>query len=292
MGTPGTTVIDRIVNESDYPLADQDGESWRRVVMRARRGLAATGSCVLPGFLNPAAQLALGPQCASIASIAGHAYFDAETVNVYNQPPDPSWPADHPGRIPMRRGNAFVPADRIPAGFVIAQLYASEPFGRFMAACFGLPRLYPLADPLACLCLNVIRPGQEHPWHFDTNEFTVSMVTQQPQAGGVFEYCPNIRSAGTENFADVRDVLTGRGEHLIHRLPLRPGDLQLFRGRYSLHRVSRVEGGADRHSAIFAYCEQPGVVGTVARTRQLFGRVRPEHFAAADRSGRGDALLD
>jgi hypothetical protein len=289
MGTPGTTVIDRIVNEPDYPLADLGSSARQRVVTRARRDLAATGSCVLPGFLHPAARDALGPQC---ASIAGHAYFDVETVNVYNKPPDPSWPPSHPGHIAMRRGNAFVPADRIPAGFVIAQLYSSEPFRRFVADCFGLPRLYPLADPLACLCLNVIRPGQEHPWHFDTNEFTVSMVTRQPEAGGVFEYCPNLRSPGEENLADVRDVLTGRGGRLIRRLPLRPGDLQLFRGRYSLHRVSRVEGGTDRHSAIFAYCEQPGVVGTAARTRQLFGRVLPEHLAAQDRSARGDQLLD
>jgi hypothetical protein len=289
MSVPGTTVTDRILNEQDYPLANPDGIVWRQVVMRARRDLAATGSCVLPGFLDPAAQDVLGPQCASIAP---HAYFDVETVNVYNKPPEPSWPADHPGFIPMRRGNAFVAADRIPAGFVVARLYASPLFQRFVADCFGLPHLYPLADPLACLCLNVIRPGQEHPWHFDTNEFTVSMVTQQPQDGGIFEYCPNLRSAYSENFADVRDVLTGRGQRLIRRLPLRPGDLQLFRGRYSLHRVSRVQGDTDRHSAIFAYCEHPGVVGTVARTRQLFGRVLPEHLAAQDRPGRGDELLD
>jgi hypothetical protein len=289
MDTLGTTVMDGIVNESGYPLADPQGAAWRQAVSRARRDLCATGTCVLADFLRPVARQELGPQCASIAA---HAYFDVETVNVYNKPPEPSWPADHPGRIQAPRGNAFVPADRIPAGFVIAQLYTSELFQRFVADCFDLPRLYPLSDPLACLCLNVIRPGQEHPWHFDTNEFTVSMVTQQPEAGGVFEYCPNLRSADTENFADVRDVLTGHGGRLIRRLPLRPGDLQLFRGRYSLHRVSRVEGSTDRHSAIFAYCEQPGVVGTVARTRQLFGRVLPEHLAAQDRSGQGDRLLD
>lgn len=289
MGRTGTIVIDRIVNEQGYPLADPGGRARQQLVMRARRDLAATGSCVLPGLLDPAAQDALGPECASIAA---HAYFDVETVNVYNKPPDPSWPADHPGRIPMRRGNAFVPADRIPADLVIARLYRSELFQQFVADCFGLPRLYPLADPLACLCLNVIRSGQEHPWHFDTNEFTVSMVTQQPQAGGGFEYCPNLRSAHAENFAGVRDVLTGDGERLIRRLPLRPGDLQLFRGRYSLHRVSRVDGGVDRHSAVFAYCEHPGVVGTVDRTRQLFGRVLPEHLAALDRGPRGDRLLD
>jgi hypothetical protein len=69
------------------------------------------------------------------------------------------------------------------------------------------------------------------------------------------------------------------------------GDLQLFKGRYALHRVSPVAGARDRHTAIFAYSEQPGVVGSVARTRQLFGRVLPQHLAAEKRV-RVDQLLD
>lgn len=118
------------------------------------------------------------------------------------------------------------------------------------------------------------------------------MLTQEAQAGGVFEYCPNIRSAHDERFDDVRDVLHGRGERMTRRLPLQPGDLQLFMGRYSLHRVSPVQGEVARHSAIFAYSERPGVIGSVARTRQLFGRVLPEHLAAEGRAVRGDQLLD
>ena len=141
--------------------------------------------------------------------------------------------------------------------------------------------------------LNVVAPGREHPWHFDTNEFTVSMLTQEAEDGGEFEYAPNIRSAREENFAAVRDVLDGDAGHITRRLPLRPGDLQLFQGRYSLHRVSPVRGAVARHSAIFAYSERPGVVGRVARTRQLFGRALPAHLAAAEgRTVRGDRLLD
>src|SRR5437899_4963815 len=92
-------------------------------------------------------------------------------------------PPDHPGRIPMRRGNAFVSRDRIGRDFVIHQLYSSELFQQFVANCFELPRLHELADPLSGLCLNVVKPGMEHPWHFDTNEFTVSMLTQEPESG-------------------------------------------------------------------------------------------------------------
>ncbi|MDN5859696.1 MAG: arpA protein, partial [Pseudonocardia sp.] len=71
-----------------------------------------------------------------------------------------------------------------------------------------------------------------------------------------------------------------------------PGDLQLFRGRYALHRVSAVTGSAARHSAILAYSERPGVIGSVARTRQLFGRVSAVHVEHERGTVRVDQLLD
>jgi hypothetical protein len=191
----------------------------------------------------------------------------------------------------MQRGNAFVARDQIDREAIIHRLYTSDLFQHFVATCFGKPRLYELEDDLSALVLNVIRPGLEHPWHFDTNEFTVSMLTQEADEGGVFEYCPNIRSATSENLDDVAAVLAGQAGHLVHRLTLRPGDLQLFKGRYALHRVSPVGGKRERHTAIFAYSEQPGVIGSVARTRQLFGRVLPQHLEAEKRV-RVDQLLD
>lgn len=273
-----------VVDTDRYPLADPAGLS--EVVTGVRNALAADGCCVLPDFVRPDRQDLLR---AEGAALAPHAHHDIETVNVYNTAPDDALPADHPARVPMRRGNAFVARDRIPADAVIHRIYTAPAFRRFVAACFGLPAVHELADPLSGLVLNVVAPGREHPWHFDTNEYTVSMLTQGPEAGGVFEYCPGIRSAGAENLDAVRAVLDGRGTP--RRLELRPGDLQLFLGRYSLHRVSPVAGGTARHTAIFAYSERPGVVGTVARTRQLFGRVTPAHLAAQERAVRVDGLL-
>ena len=62
---------------------------------------------------------------------------------------------------------------------------------------------------------------------------------------------------------------------------------------YSLHRVTRVGAGSrPRHASIFAYTLEPGVIGRVERTRQLFGRVLAEHEEAERRRVRSDALLD
>ncbi|WP_324192763.1 arpA protein [Nocardia transvalensis] len=262
---------------------------WLEVVDRARRDLAADGCTVLPGFIRPEL---LDTLRAEGAALAPRAYYTVEKVNAYNIPLDTELPPDHPGRIVLERGNAFVARDLIPRDALIQVLYTHPLFQRFIADCFGLADLHEFSDPLAGLCLNVVAPGMSHPWHFDTNEFTVSMLTQAPDTGGVFEYCPGIRSAEAENFADVHAVLTGGGERFVRRLALRPGDLQLFQGRFSLHRVSPVAGATQRHTAIFAYNQRPGVIGNVERTRQLFGRVLPDHFAAAGKTVRGDRLLD
>jgi hypothetical protein len=282
-------VVEQAVNTARYPLSEPTSAGWKDVVSRTRQELHSVGCSVLPDFIQPSLHDSLRRECAAIAPLA---YYDVETVNAYNIEVDSSLPEDHPGRITMERGNAFVARDLIPEDFIIHQLYSSVQFQHFVASCFELPRLHELADPLSGLCLNVVTPGMEHPWHFDTNEFTVSMLTQGSEAGGVFEYCPNIRSARAENFDDVRAVLTGNGGHLARSLSLRPGDLQLFKGRYSLHRVSPVRGEMERYTAIFAYSERPGVTGSVARTKQLFGRVLPQHLAAEGRAVRVDQLLD
>ena len=69
-----------------------------------------------------------------------------------------------------------------------------------------------------------------------------------------------------------------------------PGDLQLFRGRYSLYRVTSLFDNRPRYVAIFSYVEAPDMVGSPERTKQLYGRVLPIHL---ERAGlRADALID
>ncbi|MEU7788045.1 arpA protein [Amycolatopsis sp. NPDC049159] len=283
-----STSVDTLgmVDTERYPLTDPGSAAWREIVERTRADLAEAGCSVLADFVRPELREVLRTECAELEP---HAYTKIEKVNAYNTAIGEPLPADHPGRTIMERGNAFVARDRIPASSIIDRLYTSPLFQRFVADCFGLPELHELADPLAGLTINVIAPGRAHPWHFDTNAYTVSMLTQVPDAGGTFEFCPDIRSTVDENFPAVRAVLAG-DTRLVRRLELRPGDLQLFKGRFALHRVSTVEGAIARHSAIFAYSERPGVIGSAERTRQLFGRTLPAHLTGS--AVRGDELLD
>jgi len=91
------------------------------------------------------------------------------------------------------------------------------------------------------------------------------------------------------NFSEVCRVLDGTSD-LINVLELEPGDLQLFRGRHSLHRVTPLIGTTPRYVAIFSYVEQPDMVGSPERTEQLYGRTLPIHWERA--GNRKDAYID
>jgi hypothetical protein len=123
--------------------------------------------------------------------------------------------------------------------------------------------------------VNMADEGNGFPWHFDTNNFTVTLAIQNAEEGGAFEYAAGIRE-GNENFAEVQRVLEGTSDK-VTVLELEPGDLQLFRGRYSLHRVAPLKGSRRRYVAIFSYVEEAGMVGSMERTKQLYGRTLPIH---------------
>ncbi|ANY07108.1 HalD/BesD family halogenase [Pseudonocardia sp. HH130630-07] len=287
---PSAPVVPQSLEPVDldrYPVHEPGSRGWDAAVRSARERLAAGGCAVLPGFVRASWLDRLRREGESVAPLAHH---ETEVVNVYNTDPDPDLPADHPARVPLERGNAFVARDRIPHDQLVHRLYPDPGFRAFLAACVGVPELHELGDPFAGLCLNVVADGRSHPWHFDTNEIAISLLTRAPEAGGTFEYCPDIRSADAENTGDVAAVLAGDGGARIRRLDLCAGDLQLFRGRYSLHRVTEVRGATARHTAIFSYSARPGVVGSAVRTRQLFGRTAQVHRSPRD--VRVDGLMD
>ena len=192
----------------------------------------------------------------------------------------------------LERSSGFIPGDSWEDTTAMRFMFEHEALTRFLADCLEIPELHPYADPLAGLTANILDPGQQFTWHFDTNEFAVTVLVEEADEGGHFEYVPNIRSDGDEGFDRIQRVLEG-GRDEVHTLDLRPGDMQIFRGRYSLHAVSRVaQDSKPRHAAIFAYTEQPGVIGRLERTQQLFGRVLQEHIDAEAERVRSDGLTD
>lgn len=283
--TAGTILIDT----HRYPLHTRDSRAYAALLDDCRRQFEESGCIVLPGFVRP---LSVKRMKHETEALAPSAHFNDTSTNPYNSTDDPGLAADHPRRLFQVRSNGFVAGDLIEEGTCIRHLYHDAGLQAFLADVLEVERVYEYADPLAGLVVNVLRPGCQHPWHFDTNEFVVSLMTRQPAEGGIFEYCPGIRSPGNENFDAVRDVVQGNRAQ-VRTLPLRPGDLQIFFGRYSLHRVTRPRGDEERHTLILGYAREPNLIGRAERTQKLFGRLADVHRRQRDQApARGDALSD
>ena len=87
----------------------------------------------------------------------------------------------------------------------------------------------------------------------------------------------NIREAGNENFNQVKKVIDGDRTR-VQELKLEPGDLQIFKGRFTLHRVTKIEGNVSRYMCIPAYVLDPYRVNTPEHSRAIYGKVLPIHL--------------
>ncbi len=258
-----------LVDVVRYPFHDLERAQGRALVASCRGELAESGACVLEDFLLPAAAAAAR---AELEGLLGEAYYCEKNHNPYLGADDPAFAPDHPRNSPQVSDLGALADDQIPAGAVLRRLYRWDKLQAFIAALLGVPRLYPYADPLGSLNLNVFQPGQQIGWHFDNADWAVTLMLQAAEAGGVYEYVPSIRSAEAENYEAVRSVLEGAHDG-VRRLAMGMGALVLFQGRHSLHRVTPVEGARPRLVAVLSYDTQPGVRLTEHNRRLFYGRV-------------------
>jgi hypothetical protein len=273
-----------LIDYHSFPI-NREGAERSALVERVRSDLSRDGCAVIKRFLTPKGIEALAVEADSVAD-KGHRSFNR--TNVYFTKDDTSLPADDPRRQFFERSNAFVPADNFAKSGPLRTIHDSLGFDQFIQDCLQEREFYRYADPLADVIVNVAQAGNGFPWHFDTNNFTVTIAIQNAESGGAFEYAPGIRE-GDENFAEVARVLNGTSDK-VKVLHLEPGDLQIFRGRYSLHRVAPLSGKRPRYVAIFSYVEEPNMVGAPERALQLYGRTLPIHHERAGQ--RSDTYID
>ena len=277
--------IAQVVDLDRYPIHEY-GEARTQLVSSVQKDVRSVGCAVIKQFVKPSAIPALVAEGDKVSHL-GHRNFNRTNPYFTQLPAD--LPDTHPLRRFYDRSNAFVPADNFGEDSIIRSLYEWPAFAPFIQEVLEEPSFYRYADPLADVVINLAEEGNGFPWHFDTNNYTVTLAIQNAELGGEFEFSPNLRTPTDENYDGVGQVLDG-DQSLIHTLHLEPGDLQIFKGRYSLHRVTPLSGPTMRYVAIFSFTEMEGVVGSPERTKQLYGRVLPIHL---ERAGmRGDALVD
>ena len=276
-----------IVDLEKYPIYDLNSPTIKNLIKRCKEELDQFSCSTIPNFILPNSLKIMNSE---LEKQLDEVYMSKESINPYLYAEDnQKLSKDHPKRTFMNRYNGYLNSDCFPKNSEMKYLYETDELLKFISYCLGVSPIYRWADPLACHAYNVMKPKGILPWHFDSCEFTLSLMIQKPEKGGIFEYVPNIREPGNENFDEVRKVLNGDRTR-VRQLKLEPGDLQIFKGRFTLHRVTEIEGQKSRYMCIPAYVLDPWRVNTPEHSKAIYGKVLPIHIER--NVARSDGLAD
>lgn len=257
-----------VVDLDTYPIHDLASDRGRAFVARCQEQLAKEGVCCLPSFITPAA---VAEMVRLAGELEGKAWKSDRTHTIYFEPPATDVAPEHPRARVVRSSKNGIAYDHIPTEAALRRLYESDDLTRFIGAVLGKPVLYRSADPLDALQMTIFRTGDELGWHFDRSEFSVTVMYQQAQSGGDFEYVPGLRSDDDPNHEAVQAVLDGDRTHL-KVLPSAPGTLAFFHGHNALHWVTPIEGPTPRINSVLTYGEVPDMKLNDLTSELFYGR--------------------
>ncbi|UDL91833.1 2OG-Fe(II) oxygenase [Mesorhizobium sp. PAMC28654] len=257
-----------IIDLDRYPLDREGSAEWKSLVDSSIAALEADGMFNLEEFLLPGIAEKAVREIQPVMATRSHVH--KRLHNIYFKPDIPELAPDHPALRKVETISHTVCADQIPASVVLA-IYEYEPLLRFLAAAMGKTKLHVMQDPLARTNVMAYRAGEALNWHFDRSEFTTTLLLQRSERGGDLEYRTDLRSDDNPNYDGVAKLLEGRDpEAKIHRM--KPGTLNVFRGKNTAHRVTTVEGERERMIAVFSYYEKPGVMFSAEERVGFYGR--------------------
>ena len=266
--------LNDIVGLDTYPINQPVNQKYKDIISYNKKLLDNNGCCVLKNFIK---EESINRMKQEAERKLNKVYWTKDKHNPYFIKDDETLPKDHPKRIFTARESGYINSDDLEQDSDLNHLHDSDEMLKFVSDCLGVYPLYKWVDPLGKNPYSIMHSGHYFPWHFDGNEFTLSILVQKSEKGGIFEYSPDLRSKDNENFENVTKVLRGdRGA--VKSLDLKPGDLQIFKGRFSMHRVTKIEGKTSRYIALPCYVKDPYRVNKPEHSIQVYGKAMPIHY--------------
>ena len=284
--------VARLVDLDRYPIHDLASARTRDLIAGWRAEFDRTGACNLQGFVTPEGAVALAAEAIDLLPLAHRRAWTRNFLDEMED--DPSRPSDHPGHRFWTSFATQLADDQIGPETGIRQLYEWEALTEFVAQVQGKSKLYRFADEFQALNIIALGDGDRDIWHFDDNECTVTLLLQEPEAGGDFVYGRNTMDPdGNIDLEEVRRLIDAPLDDL-ERLERSAGTLTLFRGGHSLHGVTPVRGQPPAHHG--NHDLRSGPRPGLQRPDQLCdlrspGRANPERTQAPG-SGRGNARME
>ena len=271
----------KIVNLNTYPISNDESTSYQYIVKSSRSQLDRQGFVKLPCFLQAeiinkltSSILELEQRGIGFYSNNSHNVFLEDDINGSISSESTSSPPSslNPQRIQLKSSKLILNAHDLAAHTSdLNDLFTSQFFINFISSILQT-KLYPSTDPYGKFYGNIFHKGDGLHWHFDRSEYSISLILQPAEEGGEFQFASDSREV-VQNWdtmpLDVEEVLEKHSK-ILHRPALSSGDMYIFRGQNSLHRVSQITNGT-RINIILTYNTKQNVELNSYTLQKFFG---------------------
>ena len=277
-----------MINYTIYPIHIPSGKEYASLVKMCTDQLDYQGFVSLKNFLKPQHVDALISSLL-VLERKGVGFYSSERHNVFLDEIDSSSVSamnedsrSHPRHIQLKSSKLLISAkDLAPHTSHLENLFQSRSFLNFIRDILQVT-VYPSSDEYGKYYANIFHEGDGLNFHFDRSEFSISLILQPADEGGNFQFVPDSKQYVEEwqeiplNLADLQAALdaSSTNNSVVHEPKLAAGDLYLFRGQNSLHRVSEIKKGK-RINVILTFNTEPNIVLNNYTLKKFFGVVRP-----------------
>jgi len=267
--------IEHILDLDKYPLHKPKSRAYANLVAEKQRDWRTNGAYRLPGLIRRDMAYQAAQELRN--SMETLAFRHRQTHNIYFLDDTDGIPSDI-AKQQFVTAHRTLTCDQM-VGATIRSIYEWDPLRAFIQLVLGLPNLYPMVDPMACLNVMAYGEGDELGWHFDRAEFAVTILLQAAKEGGQFEYRRGLRTTADPNYAGVRRFVEGKDDRICGSVSV-PGDMTVFAGFGSAHRVAPVMGDTPRIMAVLSYMTEPDYQYGPEDCIRFYGRASPNERLA------------
>ncbi len=256
-----------LIDLEKYPLDDLDSDRGKALIEDCIACLECDGMFTLSGFMQRDIIDQMLPSLYPM--FERESFTHAREHNIYFDDDVKALESNHPAMARVKTVNHTLCGDQLPGP--VAQIYRWPALTVFLARVMNKAELFPMGDPLACANVMGYYAGEGLNWHFDRSEFTTTLLLQAPSKGGQFQYRQGLRSEDDPNYEGVAKLLRGQDPD-VSKLDLGAGDLNVFKGKNTAHRVTPSAGDLMRIISVFSYYETPGRMFSDAENLGFYGR--------------------
>jgi len=259
MSTKNTSAshLNAMIDFEKYPINAKGSDAYEKLLQSTKKTINEKGSVSLTNFLTKQGTDLLQQ---TVIDKTPEANRTRRYNNAYDMEVPDDIAADHPLNIILESSYSSLGRSQLRDTF-IDELYTCTYIKDFAADVLDIPQLYFHDDSYNACVVMMYQPGDKIDWHFDYGQFVCLINVHEISEGGFHECVTDVRTEDDNGYEAVGRVLNGDRSQ-VQQSRSSPGAFTIFKGRYSLHRVSIVEGTETRKSLVMTYEDKQGVVLT------------------------------